>query len=73
MGFTAYVWLIHHESPTKIGTYAAVIAVLIGYFLDGEARDLRTVLGTFLVVISVVVITTAKTGKRRAAPSENTG
>jgi drug/metabolite transporter (DMT)-like permease len=20
--FTAYVWLIHHESPTKVGTYA---------------------------------------------------
>src|SRR6202035_691701 len=22
VGFTAYVWLIHHESPTKVGTYA---------------------------------------------------
>jgi drug/metabolite transporter (DMT)-like permease len=22
IGFTAYVWLIHHESPTKVGTYA---------------------------------------------------
>ena len=21
-GFTAYVWLLHHESPTKVGTYA---------------------------------------------------
>ena len=24
VGFTAYVWLIHHESPTKVGTYAYV-------------------------------------------------
>src|SRR5207247_4397171 len=24
VAFTAYVWLIHHESPTKVGTYAYV-------------------------------------------------
>jgi len=36
IGFTAYVWLIHHHSPTKVGTYAyvnPVVAVLVGYFL----------------------------------------
>lgn len=63
IAFTAYVWLIHHESPTKVGTYAyvnPVVAVLLGYFLGGEALDLRTVLGTLLVLISVVVITTMK-------------
>jgi drug/metabolite transporter (DMT)-like permease len=61
VGFTAYVWLIHHESPTKVGTYAyvnPVVAVVIGYFLGGEALDLRTILGTLFVLISVVVITT---------------
>jgi len=61
IGFTAYVWLIHHESPTKVGTYAyvnPVIAVLLGYFLGGEALGLRTILGTLFVLISVVVITT---------------
>jgi drug/metabolite transporter (DMT)-like permease len=66
VGFTAYVWLIHHESPTKVGTYAyvnPVVAVLIGYFLGGEALGIRTVLGTICVLISVVVITTARTGK----------
>jgi drug/metabolite transporter (DMT)-like permease len=60
IGFTAYVWLIHHESPTKVGTYAyvnPVVAVLLGYFLAGEALDLRTILGTLFVLISVVVIT----------------
>jgi drug/metabolite transporter (DMT)-like permease len=61
MGFTAYVWLIHHESPTKVGTYAyvnPVVAVLIGYFLGGEAVGPRTIAGTLLVLVSVVVITT---------------
>ncbi len=61
IGFTAYVWLIHHESPTKVGTYAyvnPVVAVLVGYFLGGEALSARTVVGTLLVLVSVVVITT---------------
>lgn len=63
MGFTAYVWLLHHESPTKVGTYAYVnpiVAVTVGYFLGGEALGLRTILGTVFVLISVLVITTTK-------------
>jgi drug/metabolite transporter (DMT)-like permease len=60
IGFTAYVWLIHHESPTRVGTYAyvnPVVAVFVGYFFGGEALGLRTILGTLLVLVSVVVIT----------------
>jgi drug/metabolite transporter (DMT)-like permease len=60
VGFTAYVWLIHHESPTKVGTYAyvnPVIAVVLGYFLGGEALGPRTLMGTLLILVSVVVIT----------------
>lgn len=67
VGFTAYVWLIHHESPTKVGTYAyvnPVVAVLIGYFLGGEALGLRTILGTLFVLVSVVLITVAPARKR---------
>ena len=66
IGFTAYVWLIHHESPTKVGTYAyvnPVVAVLVGYFLGGEMLGLRTILGTLFVLISVVVITTTRAKK----------
>ena len=66
VGFTAYVWLIHHESPTKVGTYAyvnPVVAVLVGYFLGGEALGLRTILGSALVLVSVVVITTTRANK----------
>jgi len=70
IGFTAYVWLIHHESPTKVGTYAyvnPVVAVLIGYFLGGEALGPRTILGTLFVLVSVVVITT--TPAKKPVPS----
>jgi drug/metabolite transporter (DMT)-like permease len=70
IGFTAYVWLLHHESPTKVGTYAyvnPVVAVLVGYFMGGEALSLRTVLGTLFVLVSVVVITTTR--KPAAVPA----
>jgi drug/metabolite transporter (DMT)-like permease len=63
IGYTAYVWLIHHESLTKVGTYAyvnPVVAVLVGYFMGGEALGLRTILGTLFVLASVVVITSTK-------------
>jgi drug/metabolite transporter (DMT)-like permease len=69
VAFTAYVWLIHHESPTKVGTYAyvnPVVAVLVGYFLGGETIGTRTIFGTLLVLVSVIVITT--TPARKAEP-----
>ena len=63
VGFTAYVWLLHWESPTKVGTYAyvnPVVAVALGYFLGGEVVGPRTLLGTVLVLVSVVAIITMK-------------
>jgi len=62
VAFTAYVWLIHHESPTRVGTYAyvnPVVAVVLGYLVAGEAIGMRAILGTVCVLVSVVVITTA--------------
>lgn len=63
VGFTAYTWLIHHRSPTQVGTYAyvnPVVAVVVGHFLGGEVLDARTALGTALVLVSVIVITTRR-------------
>jgi len=74
MGFTAYVWLLHHESPTKVGTYAyvnPVVAVLVGYFLGGEPLGVRTIVGTLLVLTGVVVITTGPTKIIAAAAAVN--
>ena len=72
IGFTAYVWLLHHESPTKVGTYAYVnpiVAVLVGYFLGGEAINERTILGTLFILVSVIVITTTPSKKTAESPS----
>jgi drug/metabolite transporter (DMT)-like permease len=70
IAYTAYVWLIHHESPTKVGTYAyvnPVVAVLVGYFMGGEALGVRTILGTLFVLTSVVVITSTRAKQVAAA------
>lgn len=63
IGFTAYLWLIHHQSPTKVGTYAyvnPVVAVLLGYFAGGEPLGARTVVGSACVLASVVLITATR-------------
>ncbi len=77
LGFGAYTWLIHHESPTKVGTYAYVnplVAVTIGYLFGDQPLDARTMLGTVLVVASVVIIITGKVrGGTARAPLEALG
>ncbi|HEY2858668.1 MAG TPA: EamA family transporter [Terracidiphilus sp.] len=77
-GYTAYLWLIHHESPTKVGTYAyvnPVVAVAVGYWLGGEELGIRTLIGTALVLASVLAImmsrtTSASPGGSSAAANE---
>jgi drug/metabolite transporter (DMT)-like permease len=67
VGFTAYLWLLHHESPTKVGTYAyvnPVVAVILGSLLGGESIGLRMVVATALILISVIVIATAPASKK---------
>jgi drug/metabolite transporter (DMT)-like permease len=70
IGFTAYVWLLHYESPTKVGTYAyvnPVVAVGLGYFIGGETVGPRTILGTLLIIVSVVIITTMSSKRPSAS------
>jgi drug/metabolite transporter (DMT)-like permease len=69
VAFTAYIWLLHYESPTKVGTYAyvnPVVAVVIGYFAGGESVGLRTVFGSVLVLVSVITISTMPKGVARS-------
>jgi drug/metabolite transporter (DMT)-like permease len=70
IAFTAYVWLLDFESPTRVGTYAyvnPVMAVILGGLIGGEVIGPRTILWTVLILIGVAAITTAKAKK---APSK---
>ncbi|PJK10184.1 drug/metabolite exporter YedA [Lysobacteraceae bacterium NML08-0793] len=68
VGFTAYIWLLHHVRPALAGSYAYVnpaIAVMLGAWLAGE-RASTSELGAMLVILAGVgVITFAKALKRR--------
>jgi drug/metabolite transporter (DMT)-like permease len=66
LGFTVYLWLLHHESPTHVSTYAyvnPVVAVFLGYFFASEPLGMRTVLGSALVIVGVILITTTPAAK----------
>jgi drug/metabolite transporter (DMT)-like permease len=72
IAFTAYAWLIHHESPTRVGTYAYVnplVAVLLGYAVADEGLGARTIVGSLCVLVSVIVITTLPQVVPAAAPA----
>jgi drug/metabolite transporter (DMT)-like permease len=73
VAFTAYVWLLHYESPTRVGTYAyvnPVVAVILGYFVGGEGLGRRTILGTLLILASVITITTTPKRTKEARKRE---
>ena len=73
-GFTAYVWLLHHESPTKVGTYAyvnPVVAVILGYWLGGEPLGLRTIAGGVFVLASVAAIASMRPKTKPVATEES--
>lgn len=70
IGFTAYIWLLHHVRPALATSYAYVnppIAVLFGALLGGE-HFTRNDLGAMAVIlVGVVIITLSKSRASRPA------
>jgi drug/metabolite transporter (DMT)-like permease len=65
VGFTAFVWLLYRMSSTKVTSYAyvnPVVALAIGYWLGGESIHSNTLIGSLLVLVSVVIILTRESG-----------
>jgi drug/metabolite transporter (DMT)-like permease len=59
LGFTAYLWLLARMPATRVASHAyvnPVVAVILGYWVAGEALTPRIVLASLLVVASVVLI-----------------
>jgi drug/metabolite transporter (DMT)-like permease len=59
LGFTAFIWLLARMPATRVASHAyvnPVVAVALGYFVAGEAITARTLIGTALVLASVVLI-----------------
>jgi drug/metabolite transporter (DMT)-like permease len=80
IGYTAYIWLLQHVPTSKVSTYAyvnPVVAVFLGWLVLHERIDHFILMGTAIVVASVVLVTSAKIKTRTVAdelpPVEATG
>ncbi|MDR3386509.1 MAG: drug/metabolite exporter YedA [Rudaea sp.] len=63
LGFSAYIYLLHHVRPALATSYAYVnppVAVLIGVLLGGESVRPLDVAGMVVILAGVVAITLAK-------------
>jgi len=63
VGFTAFIWLLQHQPPSRVSTYAyvnPVVAVFLGWAIAGEPLTLRTVIAAAIIIGAVALITTAR-------------
>ena len=63
IGFTAYVWLLHHVRPTLAGSYAYInpaIAVMLGAWLAAEHFTSHDLGAMAVILLGVVAITLGK-------------
>jgi len=74
VGFSAYVWLLHHVRPALAGSYAyvnPVIAVVLGALLAHERFSAGDLVPMAIIVFAVLAMTLGKAarGGKPAAPA----
>ncbi len=72
IGYTAYIWLLEHVPTSKVSTYAyvnPVVAVFLGWLILHERVDRFIVMGSAVVVLAVILVTSAKV-KEKVATEE---
>jgi drug/metabolite transporter (DMT)-like permease len=70
IGYTAYIWLIAHVPTSKVSTYAyvnPVVAVFLGWLILHERVDRFILAGSAIVVLSVILVTSAKVKEKTVA------
>ena len=63
IGYTAYIWLLQHVPTSKVSTYAyvnPVVALFLGWLVLHERIDRYILMGSAIIVASVVLVTSAK-------------
>jgi len=69
IGYTAYIWLLEHVPTSKVSTYAyvnPVVAVFLGWLILHERVDRFILAGSAIVVLSVILVTSAKVREKSA-------
>src|SRR5580700_3647380 len=69
IGYTPYIWLIRHAPTSKASTYAyvnPVVAVFLGWLVLHEPIDRYILMGSAIIIASVVLVTSARVSSRGA-------
>jgi drug/metabolite transporter (DMT)-like permease len=70
IGYTSYIWLLRHAPSSKVSTYAyvnPVVAVFLGWLVLHEPIDRYILLGSAIVIASVILVTSAKVENKTIA------
>jgi drug/metabolite transporter (DMT)-like permease len=70
IGYTSYIWLLRHAPSSKVSTYAyvnPVVAVFLGWLVLHEALDRYILMGSAIIVASVILVTSAKVTTKTVA------
>jgi drug/metabolite transporter (DMT)-like permease len=68
LGYTAYVWLLHHAPIGKVATYAyvnPVVAITLGVIVLDEALTWRVAIGAAIVLAAVAAVV-----RKESVPAE---
>lgn len=69
IGYSSYLWLLNHVSPSKVSTYAYVnpiVAIFLGWAFAGETISMQTIAAGTIILASVWLITA---GKKKQEPA----
>ncbi|AEI51536.1 EamA family transporter [Runella slithyformis] len=70
IGYSAYVWLLHHAPPSLTATYAyvnPVVAMILGRIIVSEKLSTRSLIASGVVLTGVILITFGRRASNRAA------
>ena len=76
LGFSCYIWLIHHVPVAKVATYAyvnPVVAVILGALVLGEHLRPTEYAGMIAVLCAVALVTSSQMQSGRAAAEIEVG
>jgi drug/metabolite transporter (DMT)-like permease len=76
LGFSCYIWLIHHVPVAKAATYAyvnPVVAVILGAAALKEHLQPTEYIGMVAVICAVVLVTTSRTKSGRSVAEVGVG
>jgi drug/metabolite transporter (DMT)-like permease len=75
VGFTAYIWLLNHVSPSRVATYAyvnPVVAVFLGWAMNGEKFTTEMMFAAAIILTAVWFITGGKVKNEPPRPELET-